>query len=769
MRSNLLALLAAAALAGPAAFAQQTPPAGPYHGHKVVRVTVNDHDQLAQALDIAVTAWNCRIGVGPIDLQVTDEQLAALRGLGLEPVVIIPDVQELIDREEAGMAAARAQADAAWFSTFRTLPELHARLDYYQTNYSNIASTFIAGQTLEGRNIKGVRITGPDLPGNPRATRPAIIFNACQHAREWATPMTAMWIADRLIESYGTDQRLTDIVNNLEVIVIPVVNGDGYEFTWTAGNRLWRKNRRDNGNGTFGVDTNRNWGFQWGGEGASTSPGNDTYRGTGPFSEPETQVMRDFITANPRLTAHIDIHSYSQLILSSYGYSAIDSPDRPVLNIVDAAMHDAILAVHGRFYAAGPTYTTIYPASGVASDWTAGDRGLLGCGIEVRDTGSYGFVMPVEEIIPNAEENFEGAMKLAEYAMKPVLIAPIEPAPAYVSTIPTPVAVNVRPVAGTLAGLPLLYVRSGGGPWTSTPVSLTSGFTYAGLLPAAQCGETVEYYFEATTTAGQAVRFPTDGASAPIGLEGLEVRTVFTDDLEQNLGWTTGAPGDAATLGLWSRCDPEPTAAQPADDHTAGGTLAWITDCRAGTGVGAFDVDGGATTLTSPMFSALGPSGFEVSEARLSYWRWYSNNQGSNPNTDAMLVQLSNNDGQSYLGVEVVTENAGQWVHHEMRIDDLMPPTAQMRLRFIAQDLGGGSIVEAGVDDVLVRVFGCTPCDPDVNCDGSVNGFDIEATEQAVNGDYSNFCQVSADLNGDGAENGFDIETEEQRVNGGPC
>ncbi|CAG0951918.1 hypothetical protein PHYC_00244 [Phycisphaerales bacterium] len=60
-------------------------------------------------------------------------------------------------------------------------------------------------------------------------------------------------------------------------------------------------------------------------------------------------------------------------------------------------------------------------------------------------------------------------------------------------------------------------------------------------------------------------------------------------------------------------------------------------------------------------------------------------------------------------------------------------------------------------------------CDPDANCDGSINGFDIEATEQAINGDFSNFCQASADLNGDGAENGFDIETQEQRVNGAPC
>jgi hypothetical protein len=81
-------------------------------------------------------------------------------------------------------------------------------------------------------------------------------------------------------------------------------------------------------------------------------------------------------------------------------------------------------------------------------------------------------------------------------------------------------------------------------------------------------------------------------------------------------------------------------------------------------------------------------------------------------------------------------------------------------------DVDGDNDVDQ--DDINV-IAGTLPCDPDVNCDGSINGFDIEATEQAVNGDFSNFCQASADLNGDGAENGFDIETEEQRVNGAPC
>ncbi|CAG0952890.1 hypothetical protein PHYC_00297 [Phycisphaerales bacterium] len=93
--------------------------------------------------------------------------------------------------------------------------------------------------------------------------------------------------------------------------------------------------------------------------------------------------------------------------------------------------------------------------------------------------------------------------------------------------------------------------------------------------------------------------------------------------------------------------------------------------------------------------------------------------------------------------------------------------TSATRYRvFVGNQCGGRFSVPARL---TIDPGACPQCDPDVNCDGSINGFDIEATEQAVNGDFSNFCQASADLNGDGAENGFDIETEEQRVNGAPC
>src|SRR5690606_7279803 len=167
--------------------------------------------------------------------------------------------------------------------------------------------------------------------------KPALFLHGLIHAREWITGSASMYIADRLVRDYGTDPAMTSMLDAYEVIIVPITNPDGYVYTWTN-DRLWRKNRRPNANGSFGVDNNRNWGFGWGGPGASTQPGSETYRGTGPFSEPETQVLRDFITDNPRIVMTLDIHSFSQLILSPWGFTDTLPADASLFDAINAAV-----------------------------------------------------------------------------------------------------------------------------------------------------------------------------------------------------------------------------------------------------------------------------------------------------------------------------------------------------------------------------------------------------------------------------------------------
>jgi hypothetical protein len=174
---------------------------------------------------------------------------------------------------------------------------------------------------------------------------------------------------------------------------------------------------------------------------------------------------------------------------------------------------------------------------------------------------------------------------------------------------------------------------------------------------------------------------------------------------------------DTATSGRWTRGIPEATDAQPGEDHTPNGEVCWVTDYHAGQQASDFDVDGGRTTLTSPLIDA-----HSLNNPTVSYWRWYSNGVGPiNPNTNVFVVDISNNDGVSWVRAETVgpdgPDTAGSWIQHSFAISDFLTPTAAMRVRFIATD-ETGSIVEAAVDDFSVTGLDCTtPCY--ANCDQS--------------------------------------------------
>ncbi|HRJ49611.1 MAG TPA: M14 family metallocarboxypeptidase, partial [Phycisphaerales bacterium] len=424
-----------------------------YDGYASVRVSVTTPGQMLAVTSLMDMLMSESSGVGTFDVLLAPGKIEALDQLGIDYEVLDPDIQTSIDaesrrlreqrdREQGGLVEPRG--GRSWFDDYKDLDAILAQLDAVAASKPQITVVETIGQSLESRPIKAIRITGPGGPGN----RPAVFYHGGQHAREWITPMTIMYFADRLVGSYGSDARVTDLLNNVEIILVPVMNPDGYSFSWTN-QRLWRKNRRDNGNGTWGVDLNRNWGYQWGGEGASTSPSSETYRGPSPFSEPETQVMRDFITANPRIRVHIDFHSYSQLILSPWGYTSDPPPDASTFNMLNAELKAAVERLYGTPYVAGPTYTTIYPASGGSADWTYGARGILGWAWELRDKGQFGFILPPEQIIPTGQETIECILLLAEYVAYPFVYSFPAPLPATViAGQTTDAVVEIKPRTG---------------------------------------------------------------------------------------------------------------------------------------------------------------------------------------------------------------------------------------------------------------------------------------------------------------------------------
>ncbi|MFM1823026.1 MAG: hypothetical protein RI967_1292 [Planctomycetota bacterium] len=250
---------------------------------------------------------------------------------------------------------------------------------------------------------------------------------------------------------------------------------------------------------------------------------------------------------------------------------------------------------------------------------------------------------------------------------------------------------------------------------------------YRASFPALDCGSVVEFFVSAATTTGINQTSPLD---APVTLYSAPVATgattPFDDSVETNLGWQLGAAGDTATTGQWVRVNPNGTAAQPEDDVSADGTICFVTgQGSAGGALGEADVDGGFTTLVSPAMDA------SAGEAYLSYWRWYSNNAGAGANQDTFRIQISGDNGATWTALETVgptgDEASGGWYFREFRVADFVTPSAQVRVRFIADDAGAGSLVEAAVDEVVMRVIECDAggLPGDLNGDGRVDAADL--------------------------------------------
>jgi choice-of-anchor B domain-containing protein len=288
-----------------------------------------------------------------------------------------------------------------------------------------------------------------------------------------------------------------------------------------------------------------------------------------------------------------------------------------------------------------------------------------------------------------------------------------------------------------------------GGAFVDSPLVPLGNDRWRAVLPAVACSTPMRYSFVATAPDGRENTFPALPVEAIAAL-GTAVR--FADNFETDQFWTVGAAGDNATAGQWVRVDPVGTTAQPEDDNPAGtGTKCFVTaQGVVGGQAGAADVDGGTTSLVSPRLDCTG-----MQQPLIEYARWYSNNQGSNPNTDSMPVQISANNGATFVLLEDVNENLGAWKHKVFAIEDFIVPTDQVRIRFQARDLGGGSLVEAGVDDVRISYYDCpAPLIGDLDGNGAVNAGDLAALLGAWGS-----AGGPADLDGDGIVAASDLTT----------
>ncbi len=292
-----------------------------------------------------------------------------------------------------------------------TFPNTHdAYHDYQEQNQvlrelatakPEITDLFSIGQSVLGQEIWCLKIS--DNPLQDEVEEGAMVLVAMHHAREILTPEMALHAATQLVEGYGLDEEVTAYVDNREIFVLPNLNPDGGEFDHHDGRfHMWRKNRRVNeGSQCRGVDLNRNYGYEWGGPGASARPCDDTFRGASAFSEPESAAFRDFIYAHENITTLVTLHTYSKLVLYPWGYKRGGIEDR-----IEFLTHKTMAEYMGGIMGYRPTQASnLYPTNGDTTDWSYGELGITSFTWEMAPSrlnpaGFYPLPSTLEEELP---------------------------------------------------------------------------------------------------------------------------------------------------------------------------------------------------------------------------------------------------------------------------------------------------------------------------------------------------------------------------------
>jgi len=394
-----------------------------YEDHKVVRCSAENRQQLdvlhnlENNADLQLDFWQeaRRLGT-PVDIMVSNKYLAGLEKVLSDNNIKCSTMIENVEATATSSSSKKVQnlKGSSYFEDYHNSTEVHAYFDQLASEFSNLAKVSTIGTTYTGKPMQ--IITMSTAPGTKK---PALWFDGGLHAREWITVATVTYVADALLRGYGKDSDATSLLDTYDVIICPILNVDGYDYTWAEdGDRMWRKTRSPNGNNRcVGTDPNRNWEFHWGEAGTSEQKCSDSYEGASAASEVEVQHIQNYLFDHKdTLKAYVNFHSYSQEWMSPWGYTDAYPADYATQNALSAAATTAIKNTHGKEYIYGPIATTIYPASGSSADYAYGVCGIVySYGVELRDTGAFGFLLPPEEIVPSGQEIYAAIVAMGNY------------------------------------------------------------------------------------------------------------------------------------------------------------------------------------------------------------------------------------------------------------------------------------------------------------------------------------------------------------------
>lgn len=348
-----------------------------------------------------------------VNASLVDEVKAKLKASAITYTILVENTQNLIEQQTYNDTSGQ-RSSASYYEQYHSLEDIYFWMEQMVESHPDMLEKINIGSSFEKRPLYVLKMTGKE-----KTATNAIWIDCGIHAREWISPAFCLWFVGHAVGFYGTDEYMTNLLKYIDFYILPVMNVDGYHYTWTA-NRMWRKNRSKHPNNKcYGTDLNRNFDAGWCGSGASSNSCHDTYCGPNPESEPEVAAVTSFIRQHKNtIKGYITMHSYSQMVLFPYSYTKEKSKDHDELMRLANKVADAIKLKNRSRYASGPGADTIYLAPGGSDDW-AYDLGIkYSFTIELRDKGTYGFLLPPNFIKPTCSEALTGIKIISAHIIK---------------------------------------------------------------------------------------------------------------------------------------------------------------------------------------------------------------------------------------------------------------------------------------------------------------------------------------------------------------
>ena len=371
----------------------------------------------------------------------------------------------------------------------------------------DIGDSWETDQGLADRDILAMKISDNVAVDEDE---PEVLIVGLHHAREWTSSEIALELAVNLTDGYQNDSRTSWLVDNREIWIIPVVNPDGLDYALGT-DPAWRKNRHENGDGTYGVDLNRNYGGsmngdpagEWGGIGSSNVSSNETYCGVGPFSEPETQAIRDLVLGH-NFTLVLDYHSYGELVMWPWGYGYNKTPDDGDF----VRIGNEFAALNGYF---AEQSSWLYRTTGDSIDWMYGAEDVYAFCFEVGQ--SLFHPIKTADVLAIIEENLPPAYLGIEIAgdrqERHFQIDHAAVSARDYSSLGFPIGADITAARGVDASALNAFYRVDGGAWSNVGMDQLAGNdSFEGMIPAQSIGSVVDYYIVARDVSGVALMSP---------------------------------------------------------------------------------------------------------------------------------------------------------------------------------------------------------------------------------------------------------------------